>query len=315
MEAVDVEYSASSTQVFHIGAASVAVPGAVAGLAAAHRAYASRPWAELIAPAAELARDGVRADAAAGVPARDPRRDPAPHRRGACDVRQRREQAPRRRRAAPARARGHARAARRARRRRSLPAASSARRVVEHVREHGGRLTTEDLASYRVLRRRPIRVPFLGREFVSNPPPSRGGLLIGYGLHLLGRLGAGGPPGSADAIAMLVEVMRETTRARSGELRARALPRRRRAAAATPRRRSRRRRRGSGSGCPASPSAAPRGTTHISSVDAAGNAASLTDLDRLRLGRDRPGHRDPAEQHARRVRPRAPRSARRRAGG
>src|SRR3954469_4050871 len=29
MEAVDVEYSASSPQVFHIGAASVAVPGAV----------------------------------------------------------------------------------------------------------------------------------------------------------------------------------------------------------------------------------------------------------------------------------------------
>src|SRR3954452_14707244 len=57
MDAVGVEYGPSSTQVFHIGAASVAVPGAVAGLAEAHRAYASRPWAELIAPAAELARE------------------------------------------------------------------------------------------------------------------------------------------------------------------------------------------------------------------------------------------------------------------
>ena len=46
-----------------------------------------------------------------------------------------------------------------------------------------------------------------------------------------------------------------------------------------------------------------RGTTHISVVDAAGNAASLTDVDRLRLGRDRPRDRHPPEQHARRVRP------------
>src|SRR3954453_20041035 len=58
MESVDIEYDRSSSQVFHIGAGSCAVPGVVAGLDAAHRSYATLPWAELIAPAEALARDG-----------------------------------------------------------------------------------------------------------------------------------------------------------------------------------------------------------------------------------------------------------------
>ena len=40
------------------------------------------------------------------------------------------------------------------------------------VREGGGELTLDDLASYRVVWRRPVRVRFRGHEFVSNPPPS-----------------------------------------------------------------------------------------------------------------------------------------------
>ena len=37
MEAIDVDFSGGSTQVFRIGAASVAVPGSLAGLEEAHR--------------------------------------------------------------------------------------------------------------------------------------------------------------------------------------------------------------------------------------------------------------------------------------
>src|SRR5437867_4001226 len=59
MEEVSVEFDAGKEQIFRIGAASCAVPGSVAGLAAAHKAYARLPWAELIAPAARLARKGV----------------------------------------------------------------------------------------------------------------------------------------------------------------------------------------------------------------------------------------------------------------
>src|SRR5438270_11785781 len=54
MVSVDVDFTSSSTQVFHIGGASVAVPGAAVGLEEAHRAYGSLPWRELVASAIEL---------------------------------------------------------------------------------------------------------------------------------------------------------------------------------------------------------------------------------------------------------------------
>src|SRR3954452_14755524 len=61
MHAIDVGFGGDSetTQVFRIGEASCAVPGAAAGLAAVHEAYGSLPWAELLQPAIELARGGV----------------------------------------------------------------------------------------------------------------------------------------------------------------------------------------------------------------------------------------------------------------
>src|SRR6266576_1906605 len=58
MEEIDVEYVESS-QIFRIGAASCAVPGAPAGLEYVHRLYGTRPWQSLIEPALDLARKGV----------------------------------------------------------------------------------------------------------------------------------------------------------------------------------------------------------------------------------------------------------------
>ena len=88
-----------------------------------------------------------------------------------------------------------------------------ARAIVATVRDGGGELTHDDLAAYRVVWRRPVRAPFRGATVVSNPPPSSGGVLIAYGLALLERLD-GADAGSAEAIAALVEVMREQTRVR-----------------------------------------------------------------------------------------------------
>jgi len=51
-----------SQQIFYTGAASVAVPGTGLGLWEAHGRWGSVPWAELLAPAARLARDGVVLD-------------------------------------------------------------------------------------------------------------------------------------------------------------------------------------------------------------------------------------------------------------
>src|SRR5579862_7484629 len=59
MQVVDVGFGETTTQPFRIGPASCAVPGLVAGLEAAHRRYGRLPWAELVTPAVELARDGI----------------------------------------------------------------------------------------------------------------------------------------------------------------------------------------------------------------------------------------------------------------
>ena len=58
VERVLVPFDEQTTQVFHIGEASCAVPGAPAGLAAVHEAYGRLPWPELVQPAIELARAG-----------------------------------------------------------------------------------------------------------------------------------------------------------------------------------------------------------------------------------------------------------------
>ncbi len=61
MHAIDVAFGGDSetTQVFRIGEASCAVPGATAGLEAVHRAYGRLPWPILLEPAIELSRSGV----------------------------------------------------------------------------------------------------------------------------------------------------------------------------------------------------------------------------------------------------------------
>src|SRR3954451_18818931 len=87
MHAIDVGFGGDSdtTQVFNIGAASCAVPGAAAGLEAGHRRGARRrreggprrvgpPAVERPGPAADRAPSARPADVeAAGAPARDPR--------------------------------------------------------------------------------------------------------------------------------------------------------------------------------------------------------------------------------------------------
>src|SRR5216110_1757214 len=59
MEHVDVDFSGGSTQRFHIGAASCAIPGAPLGLETAHKSFGRLPWRDLFEPAIELARNGV----------------------------------------------------------------------------------------------------------------------------------------------------------------------------------------------------------------------------------------------------------------
>jgi gamma-glutamyltranspeptidase/glutathione hydrolase len=79
------------------------------------------------------------------------------------------------------------------------------------VLERGGLVTTDDLAAYEVAERTPARARFRGREVLTNPPPSSGGILIADALELLERIDR---PGDVRALA---EVIASTNRARDEE--------------------------------------------------------------------------------------------------
>jgi gamma-glutamyltranspeptidase/glutathione hydrolase len=79
------------------------------------------------------------------------------------------------------------------------------------VLERGGLLSREDLASYEVVEREPARVSYRGREVLTNPPPSSGGILVADALGILERF-----PRPHDA-ALVAEVMASTNRARDEE--------------------------------------------------------------------------------------------------
>jgi gamma-glutamyltranspeptidase/glutathione hydrolase len=84
-------------------------------------------------------------------------------------------------------------------------------RITGWVLERGGLLTSEDLRRYRVEERSPARVGFRGREVLTNPPPSSGGILIADALGILERLDR---PHDA---AVVAEVIASTNRARDAE--------------------------------------------------------------------------------------------------
>ena len=84
--------------------------------------------------------------------------------------------------------------------------------VSDWVLERGGMLSREDLASYEVIEREPARVGYRGREVLTNPPPSSGGILIAHALAgILERLGRPHDP------FVIAEVIEETNRARDEE--------------------------------------------------------------------------------------------------
>jgi gamma-glutamyltranspeptidase/glutathione hydrolase len=270
MNEVPVDFSPETRQMYRIGPASCAVPGAVAGLMEAHRRFGTQPWHVLLEPAIEHARNGVELNAPQGflheildvilrhsdegrvLYGANGDRLVAGDLLVMADLARTLEQLAEQ--GAEDFYRGEL-----------------ARAISEHVRAGGGEITLRDLADYRVIQRRPVKVEFLGHEFESNPPPSTGGILIGFGLRLLDRLGVAGGPGSAEAMAQLVEIMREQEAARGGpfarELYRGGLARRLfddgELEAAARRIRGR---------LPE----LQEGTTHISVVDGRGNAASLT---------------------------------------
>jgi gamma-glutamyltranspeptidase/glutathione hydrolase len=83
--------------------------------------------------------------------------------------------------------------------------------IVSWLAAQGGIVTAADLGSYAVVDRAPIRALYRGREVVTNPPPSAGGILIAHALALLDEL-----PGAPDLVHV-VDAMERTQAERTPE--------------------------------------------------------------------------------------------------
>ena len=219
-----------ATQAFHIGLGTIATPGVVKGLFAASRDLGRMPMRRLVEPAVALARSGVPVDAMQAYVLRVVHAiiDADPSMRALF--------------ASPARPAGVVEEGERLR----LPELADTLEIIaiegddlfyrgemaallaRDCEACGGHLGRADLASYQVERRPPLTLAGRRGPVQLNPPPSSGGILVGFGLALwqaLGRLG--GPFGSAAHLRRLVAVMRATARARIEEQAARRNPQRR----------------------------------------------------------------------------------------
>jgi gamma-glutamyltranspeptidase/glutathione hydrolase len=206
---VDVSFGAA-TQVFHVGAASVGAPGTPSGLEEAVRRWGTLPLADLAAPAAALAREGVALNAAQAyvfeilegillstpearaVFTRDDRALRAGDRFRSPEL-------------ADTIARFGAEGA--------APFVSGdlAAAAVAWVARGGGTLTAADVAGYAAIGRAPAHVRYRDRTVLTNPPPSAGGTLLALALARLDA--TPGPPAAAD----LVDAMSLAQAARTAE--------------------------------------------------------------------------------------------------
>lgn len=90
-----------------------------------------------------------------------------------------------------------------------------AERIVQDCHAIGGYLTLRDLQQYRVIERSPLQVQYRDTTFLTNPPPSSGGALIGFALKLLEQVDlTQQTPGSVDHLQVLTQVMALTNAAR-----------------------------------------------------------------------------------------------------
>ena len=200
----------NSTNAQHRGFLSVGVPGTVAGLFEAHQNLGSLPWADLVAPAVALARNGIPISYALyrgfsrnqsfwdqfPSSAEVFLHDGKPYQLGDTWVQ-------------PDLARTLERIQHEGRD--GFYTGENARMLAAFMQANGGLITEEDLALYEPVERAPVRGTYRGYDIVSMPPPSSGGvgivqmlnILEGFDLAALGH-------NSADYLHVLTEAMRRT---------------------------------------------------------------------------------------------------------
>ncbi len=90
-----------------------------------------------------------------------------------------------------------------------------AQRLVKDCQNYGGQLTLEDLKNYRVIEREPLVINYRDNTFLTNPPPSSGGILIAFALELLSASNLSNIGfGTSRHLQILAHIMRLTNKAR-----------------------------------------------------------------------------------------------------
>ena len=217
VEVRDVHTAYGGGVTMTVGVGSAAVPGALAALDDAQSRYGRLPWAEVVAPTVEVARDGFDLGAAAGFylpyvrdtalgwdpetvrALQDP--DGEWHETGdrmvidglAGTMRLVAEEGAR-----------------------TMYGGALAEIVAADMAERGGLVTALDLASYRPVLRDALPVRAGAWDLRTNPPPSIGGPVLAAMLTLLGDRPAG--PWTADDVAHVVAVQRRVLEARRDRL-------------------------------------------------------------------------------------------------
>ncbi len=212
---IEADFGAA-TQEFHIGRASIAVPGMTAGLFEIHRQLGRMPMRELVSQAAHLARSGVTIETyvaylfrvvSAIYTATEPSRRLFASRNdetttlGVGEISKNPEF-------------GDLIESLSLEDERLFYQGDVAKNILADMRD-GGTLSSEDLAQYRVALREPLRFTYGDATILGNPPPSSGGLLIQFAMALLQEtnLGEHGFGSIAHAIR-LIESMDKTNAAR-----------------------------------------------------------------------------------------------------
>jgi gamma-glutamyltranspeptidase/glutathione hydrolase len=168
------------------GPRASAVPGTVAGLAAAHERFGSRPWKELLTPAISLARDGARvgSDLAADLSEAKSQRkiDQFPTTQaifypdgkplGASDKLVQADLDATLERIATSGAAG-------------FYEGETATRLIESTRANGGIISYTDLREYKPLWRAPLKIAFGDYALYTVAPPSAGGIVLAEALNIL----------------------------------------------------------------------------------------------------------------------------------
>lgn len=259
----------TTRQEFHIGLGAAAAPGVVAGACAFQQELGRMPRREVFAPAIGCARDGLAMNALQAYIAEvvRPILESTPEARAIFTPAG----------GPPAEGDRHA-----------MPELGEFLETLSHegpdlfyrgevaaaidaaCRAGGGHLRRSDFEDYRVERREPLTAGYRGRRVLTNAPPASGGLLINFGLELLAGLPGGADVDSPEQALRMAAVLDATRQARLDAGLDAGVTDRTARTLLDPDQLARYR--ALIAGHPPS----HRGTTHISVIDARGNAAALT---------------------------------------